>query len=301
MAKFTAGSHDGTTGYDLRTIDLQFLADYDNGDLDGQKLRFFADGENYTELTVSGLAYSGTPGSDSFQVTAGTITAGTVRVDNVNVLDIGDGGFSAKTLFELYLAEDYRGVLNYVLGGKDTIKGTAYDDYLLGLAGSDTIQGAAGNDTILGGIGNDKLDGGNGGDTLNGGSGKDVLNGGSGYDKLDGGTGNDKLTGGKGNDSLYGGKGADTLNGGAGNDYMKGGAGADHFVFKTGYGVDRIADFENGVDTVDLSGVAAVSNFAQLQSHMTQDGSSVVIDFGGDVLKIANTKIADLDSSDFLF
>ncbi|MDI7861320.1 hypothetical protein MRS76_05070 [Rhizobiaceae bacterium n13] len=300
MAKFTAGSLGGN-GYDLRNIDLQFLADYDNGDYSGNRLRFFDDDQNYTEFSVSGLVYSGTPGTGSFAVTSGTINAIAVVTGNVKVLDVADADFSAKTLFDLYAAANYQGVLNYILAGSDAITGSNAADYLLGLAGADTIMGGYGIDTILGGVGNDKLFGGYGADRIEGGNGGDLLNGGNGEDKLFGGLRADKLYGGAGNDGVYGGEGTDTLDGGAGNDLLQGGVGGDQFVFKTGYGIDRIADFQDGIDKVNLKGVSSIANFADLQEHMAQVGASVEIDFdGGDVLKIADTTIAELDKGDFL-
>jgi len=121
-------------------------------------------------------------------------------------------------------------------------------------------------------------------------------------DRLFGGGGNDNLTGGNGNDYLLGENGADRLYGGNGNDSLTGGALADTFVYHNTAteGYDRIKDFEDGIDQIDLvdfnyAGFAAVSALA------TQSGTSVKLNFGGgNVLLIENMLLADFDASDVI-
>lgn len=102
-------------------------------------------------------------------------------------------------------------------------------------------------------------------DTLRGGDGNDRLTSGSSHDQLFGGAGNDLLDGGADNDDLQGGAGADTIIGGDGTDQMAGGAGRDRFVFlsaadsDSGQAPDQIADFQRGVDKIDLTGFVAPS------------------------------------------
>jgi Ca2+-binding RTX toxin-like protein len=89
-----------------------------------------------------------------------------------------------------------------------------------------------------------------------------VINGSSGADILDGGGGNDELRGGSGADILLGGDGNDLLVGGSGADVLVGGAGADIFLFSgyvtgLGVGADRITDFTQGEDLIDLSPIDA--------------------------------------------
>ena len=69
--------------------------------------------------------------------------------------------------------------------------------------------------------------------------------------------GDDAINGGLGDDTIRGGDGADTITGGAGLDRMQGGAGADRFVLTSaedsfGDTRDRVGDFEQGVDQIDL-------------------------------------------------
>jgi Ca2+-binding RTX toxin-like protein len=63
-----------------------------------------------------------------------------------------------------------------------TQNGTAYGDMLFGSRGDDILNGLGGGDTLLGGIGNDTINGGSGGDDIYGGAGRDLLTGGTGYD-----------------------------------------------------------------------------------------------------------------------
>jgi Ca2+-binding RTX toxin-like protein len=86
--------------------------------------------------------------------------------------------------------------------------------------------------------------------------------GGSGNDNLSGLDGNDLLRGQTGNDTLSGGDGDDLLVGGSGIDDLTGGAGADTFRFSTfesgtGASADRIQDFAQGSDIIDVAGIDA--------------------------------------------
>lgn len=153
----------------------------------------------------------------------------------------------------------------------DYLNGTSRNDNIYGLGGDDTINGGAGADLIDGGSGNDNIQGGAGNDRLFGGTGNDVLAGDvemSG-DLRNGNTvSNDFLDGGAGKDRLYGGGGTDTLVGGMGSDTLTGGDGADRFVYnstlesKSMFGVDRITDFQTGIDKIDLSKLDANSYFS---------------------------------------
>ena len=113
------------------------------------------------------------------------------------------------------------------------------------------------------------------------------------YNKLSGLTGADVLSGGKGND---------TLNGGAANDKLTGGLGGDTFVFKTGYSHDKVTDFGNGGDLLDLKGWNAITDFKDLRAHhLSVSGDSVIIHAGSDELVLQHTTKAELHASDFLF
>ena len=108
-------------------------------------------------------------------------------------------------------------------------------------------------------------------DDLRGAAGDDVLDGGGGSDRLTGGAGADVLWGRMGNDMLYGGAGRDVLVGGRGVDTLSGGADADRFVFfaettVSARAIDRITDFERGVDLIDLRFIDAATQHAGNQA-----------------------------------
>lgn len=121
---------------------------------------------------------------------------------------------------------------------------------------------------------------------------------------LIGDSGANELTGNSGANRLAGGAGDDTLAGGAGNDRLTGGAGADVFRFGTGAGRDVVTDFSpRKGDVIDLRGLEAIEDFADLLAHHArQSGGRVVIEAGGgDVLLLLGTKLASLSAEDFLF
>jgi Ca2+-binding RTX toxin-like protein len=88
-----------------------------------------------------------------------------------------------------------------------------------------------------------------------------TITGTAGSNALQGTAGNDLITGLAGADQLFGNNGDDTLDGGAGVDQMTGGAGADVFRFSaktdslSASGMDRIADFVEGTDKIDVTGL----------------------------------------------
>lgn len=142
--------------------------------------------------------------------------------------------------------------------------------------GDDVVRnlGVMDGDVLLG-IGNDSFDGRRGevgayvdgrqnDDLIRGGGFDNDLRGGIGTDTLIGGDGDDLLGASLGSDSLSGGAGADKLTGGADQDTMTGGG---VFVFAsaadigTGAARDKISDFNNGNDTIDLSAFMACGRF----------------------------------------
>ncbi len=173
--------------------------------------------------------------------------------------------------------------------GADRLTGTGASETLNGLGGNDSISGNSGNDTLIGGSGDDELKGNSGFDRLQGDAGSDRLLGGSGNDVLLGGSGNDRLVGQSGHDRMFGEDGNDTLSGGSGYDIIDGGRGndklfgrddADTFVFDPGHDVDRIRDFENNIDQIDLREFDFAS-VSQALSFASQQGAHTVFDFGG--------------------
>ncbi|MDB2437672.1 calcium-binding protein, partial [Hellea sp.] len=85
---------------------------------------------------------------------------------------------------------------------------------------------------------------------------------------------------------------------------ITGGAGDDSFVFSSSWGQDTITDFDalSDFETIDLSGVSNIDNFADLlANHVAQVGADVVITDQGNTLTLTGVNLADLDANDFNF
>jgi len=199
-------------------------------------------------------------------------------------------------------------------GNMIIMRGTIIENFVSG-SGSDTLIGNAANNGIWAGSGADKVSGHEGNDLLKGmfgadqiwgGSGNDTIYGGSHHDTLYGGIGNDTLYGGSGRDILWGAAGNDRLEGGTGRDKLIGGAGADTFVFKAGWNMDVVRDFEDNIDTLEFSsmlwGGGAMSTTNLISTYGTSNvanygnaGSHVELDFGGgNILKVFGISDATL-------
>ncbi len=186
--------------------------------------------------------------------------------------------------------------------GDDIIFGGRYHDSLMGESGNDTIFGQYHNDTIRGGDGDDIIDGGLNDDRLFGDEGNDRIHGGTNHDRIWGGAGDDWLQGDANNDTIYGGSGRNIINGGAHTDFLYGGVDEDIFLFShashsTGGARDRIYDFDQGTDKIDLSllGITALADLTLTPGGWTRvehADSGLRIDLNGNVV---------LDADDFIF
>ena len=134
------------------------------------------------------------------------------------------------------------------------------------------IIGTEGDNHIQPGTGNDYVQGMGGNDTIRGKGGNDVLSGGTGNDYIDGGLNNDLLIGGEGVDDLRGGIGADT------------------FRLSAGRGYDRIMDFRDGTDKIEIRAIDGLNNVT-----VRGWGDHALVRNGNDVLALVyNTDPADL-------
>jgi len=150
------------------------------------------------------------------------------------------------------------------------------------------------------GDGADQIHGADGDDFIFGGAGADAVSGEAGNDMLHGQTGDDALTGGPGIDTLGGGVGNDRLEGGPDNDLLAGGAGADVFAFAAGFGHDRIADFIQGQDAIELP--ASLANSAAVLNGSRQVGPDTIITIGAaDTITLQGVAVASLTAGDFHF
>ncbi|MEM8752964.1 MAG: CAP domain-containing protein [Pseudomonadota bacterium] len=209
------------------------------------------------------------------------------------------------------------GRANRILGGAedDVIEGKGSRDSLIGGSGDDSIYGGDGEDRLVGGLGHDDLNGGagvdrlsgqNGDDDLLGGGGGDMLYGGHGDDTIDGGSGGDYIKGEAGNDVVFGGAdsdevrgdhGNDTVGGGAGTDTIAGGSGNDVFFFTARDGVERVLDYQDGVDKFEIE--SGANRFADLS--IKQKGADVWIEFAGTRAVLVTESADKIDASDFIF
>ena len=134
-----------------------------------------------------------------------------------------------------------------------------------------------------------------GANTLNGDDRWDTLLGLDGNDTLNGLAGGDRLEGGAGNDRLFGGDGDDVLIGGAGQDTLTGGLGADVFVLAPGDGAtNTIADFEVGLDRIDVSAYGGYSSIIQMAA-----GAKVIFADGASVT-LTGVQASSLSMADFV-
>jgi len=193
--------------------------------------------------------------------------------------------------------------------------------HLTGNELANTLIGHKGGETLDGGAGNDRLDGRSGVDIMIGGTGDDTFYVDAAGDLIFefAAEGNDRvwttvdytlangqsietlssrgveglrLTGNELANTLTGHTGSETLDGGAGDDVLSGRGGSDVFMFGDNWGADRVADFQNDVDTLDFSNVTGLDAYSELV--ITQSGSHAIIAFGGNSVTVANTRIADL-------
>ena len=151
--------------------------------------------------------------------------------------------------------------------------------YRRAFSGNDGILGSGQVDRLIGYAGNDRLNG-RGGDDL-----------------LSGGRGNDRLLGSAGSDILGGQGGRDVLKGDQGDDRLTGGKGADIFVFGGSDGADRITDFRNGTDRIEIEDGAG--RFDQLE--IVRKGDDVSVAFDGTVILIADVALRAIGAEDFIF
>lgn len=178
---------------------------------------------------------------------------------------------------------------------RDTLNGLDGNDEILGLGNKDRLIGGNDNDQLFGGGGSDRLIGGSGKDRLFGEAGSDLLKGGNENDRLDGGSGNDRLDGGSGNDRLDGSGGNDRMDGGKGKDVITTGAGRDRIILKRNGGFDRLTDFQNNQDKIDLQRIS----FGQL-SFQQRRGDVIVKAGRSNLLRIEDTDLNLISAADFI-
>jgi len=301
----------------------------------------------------------GGTGFDTVQASAANAVLGWGSFSNIEA--ISAGGFANVRVAGTALADtiDLAGVTLTGIAaidggaGNDTITGSVGADTIIGGAGNDELNGGDGNDVFLfgAGAGTDRIDGGIGFDTIRANAANAALTWGS-FSNVEAISGDNfanvrivgtstadridltgitltnitRVEGGNGNDTITGSAGADTILGGAGADLLRGGAGADVFDYDLVSDsrltlVDTIAEFERGLDRIDLSTIDANSQSAgdqafafigtdafsgvagQLRYQLTSTGVQVTVDVDGNRtadMTINLTGLSALAASDFI-
>jgi serralysin len=229
-----------------------------------------------------------------------------------------DGVFTtlaALTLRANFENLSYGGSASFTGTGNDlanTIRGGLAADQLSGLGGDDFLYGGQGAaNTLIGGTGNDVYVSETAGDSVveAAGGGADMVItrlsqfvlpdnvealvfAGNGAFGLGNGL-NNSMVGSEEADTLYAGAGDDRVIGRSGADELQGGAGADQFGYVGGEtGLDRILDFQSGVDQIILSSafyhptatVAFVNGTSATSANSTflYDSSTGIVSFDAD-------------------
>ncbi|QJD16166.1 calcium-binding protein [Paracoccus sanguinis] len=209
-------------------------------------------------------------------------------------------------------ADVLSGIENLLGGsGNDRFFGSTVGNVLNGGAGNDQLYGGGGNDTLIGGAGNDFFHGGADADvilfegsaavdvdivrTTATGQGTDTLGG---VENITGGSGSDIIRGNAAANVLNGAVGNDTLVGRGGSDVLTGGSGSDRFVFANWDGNDRVTDFQNGLDRIEIGG--PTTGFRDLSVYNSAEGA-VISWGGGTTITLAGIDRSMVDASDFIF
>ncbi len=302
---------DSTYGYNASGVGD--LYDFDNyggaGEFDPPLLTIWdGGGEDWLDL-------SDDPSSVTLDLRPGAFSSTHGMTYNISLAYVPD---DAPDALAGYIENARGGDGNDTITGNtqdNHLVGNDGNDTLTGLEGDDRLVGGSGNDVLLGGSGDDHLIGGGGDDVLNGGVGGDwaifddfVLapvtvdlgktaqkTGAGGFDTLlsiesvegtryadtlKGSGYANELVGNAGNDQIWGYGGNDRIVGGAGDDQLWGGTGADRYEFASGWGDDRIADFEVGIDKLDLRALADAGAPLKIGVQATAQGT--VVNWGDD-------------------
>ena len=224
-----------------------------------------------------------------------TVTGSYVAVTNTGTIRATDAGGLAIDLTSAFAGCTIRNA-GLISAPDMAIAGGSGDDLIVNSARIlGDIALAAGDDTFAGARGS--VDG-----TISGGIGNDSLSSGLNDDTVSGDTGNDTLRGNAGDDLLSGGTGIDRLRGGTGNDILTGGTDADTFLFSTGDGIDRITDFANGVDRLNLNELS-IPTFAALTAEVANRAGGLLVDlrdFGGGTVFLTGMTKALFDAADIV-
>ena len=126
----------------------------------------------------------------------------------------------------------------------------------------------------------------------------------NGNDTIDGFNVADIIDGEDGNDIIRAWDGNDRVSGGLGNDTITTGAGNDTIIFRPGFGLDTITDFQAGAGSVDVLELAnsLFTDFEDVLASAAQVGSDTVITYDADnSITLKNVAMTSLHQDDFRF
>jgi Ca2+-binding RTX toxin-like protein len=273
-------------------------------------------GETQKTITIDVTGDTVFEGDEAFEL----------QLNNANGA-VFDGGSNTYSITGMIKNDDDANQFETGSVGDDVINTGKGNDQINSGAGNDIVNANLGNDLVIDGLGNNSLNGEGGADAIIALSGLNSLTGGDGSDYLAGGFQADNLNGGAGNDVLRGDAGgflggSDILMGGADDDFLMGGRGADTFVFNTNDGADIIAafdvadmgfgplsgysatatgaDFQSGVDHVQLAGFSTV-NASNVMSSVTDGTDGAVFSAEGTSITFYDVAANQLTVDDFIF
>lgn len=135
-------------------------------DVNGAKTKAVYSFETGARIIISGEDLKIDP-SDEGLFSKGTVEKVVFKDGDGNeMIVLSDLKFAAKNIGAIETSEGAHGFYELLLGGKDTITGSAMGDNIDGRNGNDHINGGKGNDTLYGGYGDDVLKGGQGTDVF---------------------------------------------------------------------------------------------------------------------------------------
>lgn len=226
-------------------------------------------------------------------ITGGSATAGSDYTNSSFPLTVNFGvGETSKTIAVPVLEDSLDEVTETV-----TFSVTGVNNATIGSQSTTTLQ-ILDNDLPDDGGGDDDdktIKGTSGQDILNGGSGNDKILGLKGDDRLTGNEGNDKLVGGDGKDQLIGGKGKDFLDGAEGKDILFGDKGKDIFVIGRDDGRDKIKDFQDNQDLLDLNGYK-IKDLGLIRKGK----NTLIVADNEDLALLSNVNPNQISTADFL-
>jgi VCBS repeat-containing protein len=235
---------------------------------------------------------------DNARAALQALNAGDTRIETLSVASL-DGTATQAISVTVQGADDAVAITNGNAGG--TLKGTSRNDIFEPKGGIDIVKAGSGDDIIRAAI-NDDADfyyGGGGSDTVDYSAltrsisaqlddmfcvGTGLVTGHqSGIDVL---RSIENIVGTSADDTISGNRFANRLEGSGGNDWLTGDGGSDTFVFKPGFGNDRITDFDanprGGQDYIELSGFGITADDFAARVTITDVGADTLVTIDDD-------------------